>query len=44
MTMPADLFFTALFRARLTVDDFGTVVCIKEPQYRLAVEFYCEEA
>lgn len=42
--MPMDLFFIALYRARATVDDFGTVVWIRAPQYGQAVEFYLQEA
>jgi len=42
--MPTDLYFNALYRARLTVDDFGTVVRIIAPQYAQVVEYYCEEA
>jgi hypothetical protein len=41
--MPSDLFFTALWRARQTTDDFGNVVRILEPQYSIVVDFYCEE-
>lgn len=41
--MPTDLFFTALFLARQTTDDFGNLVRILGPQYSQAVDFYCEE-
>lgn len=41
--MPSDLFFEALWRARQTVDDFGDVVRIIDPQYSIVVDFYCEE-
>ena len=35
-----DVFYTALYRARQTVDDFGTIVRILAPQYSSAVDFY----
>lgn len=39
--MPDDQFFTALWLARQTVDDFGNIVSVLAPQYSRAVEFYC---
>jgi hypothetical protein len=41
--MPSEIFFTALYRARLTVDDFGEIVWIVAPQYTQAVNFYLQE-
>ena len=35
-----NVYFTALLRARQTVDDFGSVVRILHPQYHQAVGFY----
>ena len=33
-------YFVALYRARQTVDDFGDLVRVIQPQYHQAVEFY----
>jgi hypothetical protein len=41
--MPSDLYFSALWWARQTTDDFGTIIRILDPQYALAVDFYCDE-
>lgn len=35
-----DCYFVALYRARQTVDDFGVLVRILQPQYSQAVDFY----
>jgi len=35
-----DCFFLALYRARQTVDDFGNLVRVLQPQYSQAVYFY----
>lgn len=35
-----DCYFTALYRARQTVDDFGNLVRVLNTQYHQAVQFY----